>query len=255
MRVAVGGLTIAFLCAGSVLAGPITDKLAATPYWYNGDPDGFSSFLSEVNGQLGSANVYDDFNAGPGGVTISGVFSNDLFTPGSAAISQAEWEIRSGVSSGHGGALIASGTDAAQVIDTGTQANGGSGNEEVFTIEVSGLDVSLDPGTYWLTVAPVFAADDTTSGAYMFTTAGANAIGSPQAQDGNSFESDQFGDNFTATASVFGGGDPADGDSGNNIDLSEGVSATPEPATAALIVGSALFLALRKRRVDTTEQR
>src|SRR5579863_8264698 len=99
-------LTLLF-CAIPMLAGTITGDLTTTPYWYNGDPDSFGSFLSERNGQFGDANVYDDFNVGPGGVIIDGVFSNDFFTPGSAAITQAEWEIRSGVSAGNGGSIVA----------------------------------------------------------------------------------------------------------------------------------------------------
>lgn len=232
-------LAIALLCGGPVFAATITSNLTTTPYWYNGDPDGFYEFLSEVNGGLGTANAYDDFNVLAGGVTVGAVFSNDIVFSGSAAVTQAEWEIRSGVSSSDGGTVVAEGTSAVNEIDTGTQVDG----DELYTFEVTGLEVPLTAGTYWLSVAPVFAADDDSSGAFVVTTAGANGIGSPQAQDGNSIESDTFGDNFAPAIEVAGEGDPMDG---HQIDLSEGIEpvTTPEPRTGVLIVSSFLLLGL-----------
>jgi hypothetical protein len=68
-------------------------------------------------------------------------------------------------------------------------------------------------------------------------------VGSPKAQDGNSFWNDPgFGDDFVAAVSVTGA-DPADG---NNIDFSMGVDGVattiPEPGTAALGAGALLLL-------------
>jgi hypothetical protein len=239
------------LCSLPMFASGVASQLSDTPYWYNGDPDGYSDLVNAVNG--GSpGNVYDDFVVGTGGITVLGVFSNDVIIsqfgvaePG--IITQAQWAIRSGVSTGNGGTIVASGTNAATQTDT--HLSGDQFDQTAYTIEVTGLDVTLAPGTYWLTVAPVFT--DRTSLSYLSTTAGTNGIGTPTAQDGDSlFNSAFFSINF-GTAISQTGGDPGDG---NKVDFSEGVeigTSTPEPATAALCWIAACLLssraALRRR--------
>lgn len=54
-----------------------------------------------------------------------------------------------------------------------------------FTIMVSGLQITLGPGTYWLTVAPRLFGPVSTS--YVPVTGGLNAVGSPPGNDGDSF--------------------------------------------------------------------
>jgi uncharacterized protein (TIGR03437 family) len=81
-------------------------------------------------------------------------------------VTQASWEIRTGMSAGAPGTVVASGIDAAtQTLDplTGT-----------YRIQVNGLQVRLGAGTYWLSVSPV----GLTSGqSYVGATLGANAVG------------------------------------------------------------------------------
>ncbi len=208
---------------------------ADTVYWYNGDFDGNSGLVSEVGG-VGDAFTYDDFNVGVGGVTLTGLFAND-FT--SVTITQASWEIRSGMSSGNGGTLIASGTSSAIVTDTGTSDFG----LELENVLVSGLNISLSEGTYWLGIAPLLGSN---SESFVATTSGLNAVGSPMAQDGNAFlNGATFGANFE-TASDF----IPDGDSPNGPDFSEGVmtSSTPEPSTGILVGGAAILAGIFRFR-------
>ena len=114
--------------------------------WYNGDCSigGWSNWY--VSGQQ-FLRTYDDFIVPDRGWTIAGLFSNNTMSPSS--VTQAAWEIRSGVSAGNGGAVVASGVGTATLTQVPPGANSGS----VFRVEVNGLSVQLPPGRYWLNVA------------------------------------------------------------------------------------------------------
>lgn len=150
--------------------------------WFNGDPvDQFAAgLLNGINSIYPVENVYEDFIVPTGGWTVAGVFSYDElnYSPGT----QAEWEIRSGLSSGNGGTLIASGTDTATYTSTGLSGSGYT----IYKVEVDNLDVPLTAGKYWLTVAPV-ACGSTCVSAVSYTT-GANAIGNPPGNDLDNFQ-------------------------------------------------------------------
>jgi hypothetical protein len=201
----------------------------AATLWYNGDFNGDDALANERNTTINQANVYDDFIVPVGQTwTVTSVFSNDLTDISST---QAFWEIRSGVSSGNGGTVIASGTDSDTLTATGRS---GAGYNE-FTVLVSGLNVVLGPGTYWLTVSPI---DSGSGRSFNSTTSGANSIGLPAGNDDNSFfDSTFFGAAFA----------PASNQVGFPADFSMGVvgtaagSTVPEPATL-LMLGSALVL-------------
>ncbi|HWC98580.1 MAG TPA: PEP-CTERM sorting domain-containing protein [Candidatus Sulfopaludibacter sp.] len=206
--------------------------------WYNGDPNLEDGLRQDVNG-MSPGLTYDNFVVGPGGVDVSGLFSDDFMN---ASISQAYWEIRSGVSAGDGGVVVASGTSPALQMDLGLIAFG----FEVYRIEVDGLSIHLPPGTYWMTVAPDLSG--TTASSFVTTTSGTNGIGNPQAQDGNSyFNSSFYGADF-ALPSDFIATQTSDG---GHLDFSEGVlglaSPVPEPGTIGLALGG-LLLVLGKRR-------
>ena len=175
-KVCAAALAILLQCAGDRSA-------AAGTLWYNGDFDDNNAIVNGVDTAIGAgsqAYVYDDFHVPVGQIwLVEGVFSNDLldFSPTSAY-----WEIRSGVSAGDGGNLIAFGTGAADTLATGRS---GFGYDES-TVTVSGLSVALGAGTYWLTVAPIGSTPgEGTSD--VTTTSGANAIGTPPGNDGNAF--------------------------------------------------------------------
>jgi hypothetical protein len=198
---------------------------AGTVGWYNGDFNGNNGLANGINnGSWSQANTYDDFVVPAGGWLVTGVFSNDLMS--FTGTTQAYWEIRSGVSAGNGGTLVASGTDTATQTATGRS---GFGYTE-YTVEVDGLSLFLAPGTYWLTVAPVGPGS---GNSYVSTTSGANAIGNPPGNDDNSFfNSSTFGANFTPASNYVGA--PAD--------FSEGVlTGAPEPGTLGMMFGAGLL--------------
>jgi hypothetical protein len=204
-------------------------------YWYNGDFNQVNGLSSEYNTVVSAANTYDDFTVGAGGVTINGVYSNELLTAGFIN-GGAEWEIRSGVSAGNPGTLVAGGSIApATYTPNGQNGFGLIGN----WIQVTGLNVNLAPGTYYLSVA---AADSGSGRAFNSTTSGAGCVGTPCGNNGNSwFNSAFFGVTFGAASDQLGTS-PAD--------FSMGVIAIPEPATIALVTCGlgALLIAVRRRR-------
>ena len=169
--------------------------------WYNGDFNGVNGLANGENwdGTGEYARVYDDFNVPSGGWTVGGVFSDNL---SSTNITGAYWEIRQGVSEGNGGTLIASGLTMTPIV-TPTGRSGFGFTE--YMVEVTGLNVSLSQGTYWLTVSPV---GDASGPSYDSTTSGANCVGTPCGNDANAFwDSNLFGVIFTSTSN---GGVPGD---------------------------------------------
>ena len=81
----------------------------------------------------------------------------------------AYWEIRSGLTAGNGGTLLASGDGTDTTTNTGQTFTGIPGlSIPVYTNEVNGLSVTLGPGTYWLAVAP----DVSNQNSYIVTTSG-----------------------------------------------------------------------------------
>jgi hypothetical protein len=201
-------------------------------YWYNGDFNGVNGLANEQNTVVSQAGVYDDFIVSGGNLHVTAVFSDNLL---STNVTGASWEIRSGVSEGNGGTLVASGTGTPTVTATGRS---GFGFTE-FMVEMSGINVTLAPGTYWLNVTPT---GDGSGRSFNSTTSGLNAVGQPPGNDMNAFfNSTFFGANFTSTANE-----------SQPYDFSNGVigSIVPEPATIALLTcgAGALLIAVRRRR-------
>src|SRR4051794_16749528 len=87
--------------------------------WYNGDlQTGGGGAVNEETTNGGSFNIYDNFDVtAPGGWTIDTVWSSDSmqFT----GVTQASWSIRTGMSVGNGGTVVASGVGAATQTPTG----------------------------------------------------------------------------------------------------------------------------------------
>ena len=242
------GLAMAAIC----LWASAGEARADSTLWYNGDYDGFSGAYNAVVPSASSyALVYDDFIVPVGQTwTIHSVFSNDQmnFTPSTLF---AHWAIRSGVTGGDGGGgtLLAFGTDSATQVPTA--------NVDVseYTVAVSGLNVTLGPGTYWLTVDPVGGSLDDLS--YMSTTSGTNAIGMPPGNDGNSYLAGSywvsvFGSNFVPAGDLI-----QDPNNNGQADFSMGVTgvamaSVPEPSTLVLgLLGTLTVFGtarLRRRR-------
>src|SRR5215471_3114472 len=118
--------------------------------WYNGNCQsgipGQSAWYSSLQ-QFGR--TYDDFVVPTGGWMIAGVFAHSAMSI--AGVTEAVWEIRSGVSVGNGGIVVASGRGAATQTLMFTYPDG----EKVYRIQVDGLSVQLAAGTYWLSVSPI----------------------------------------------------------------------------------------------------
>jgi hypothetical protein len=101
----------------------------------------------------------------------------------------ADWSIRSGISSDGIGNLIASGSSLANVTATGRTA----GTAREYTFSVSGLNIALDPGSYFLSVTPSSLNTGSRSmfDTYASPTNGLDAFNA--SGNGNSFTYNDFG--------------------------------------------------------------
>ena len=174
--------------------------------WYNGDFNGVNGLANEKNTTIAQASVYDNFTVtAAGGWDITDVFSDNLL---STNVTGATWEIRSGVSSGNGGTLVASGSTATPTV-TATGRSGFGFTE--YQVKVSGLTVHLPQlpagQFYWLNVTPI---GDGTGRSFDSSTSGLNAVGTPPGNDQNAFwDSTDFGAVFLPTSDPIVG-QPAD---------------------------------------------
>ena len=165
--------------------------------WYNGDANGVNGLANEQNTTVAQAAVYDNFTVtAAGGWDITDVFSDNLM---STNVTGATWEIRSGVSEGVGGTLVASGSTATPTVTATGRTFFGFIE---YQVKVSGLTVhlpQLGAGLfYWLNVTPT---GDTTGRSFDSSTSGLNAVGTPPGNDQNAFfNSTYFGAYFTSTA-------------------------------------------------------
>jgi len=173
-----------------------TPARAAT-LWYNGDPDGQgyrqNQFLLPIT-RWGNGSILDDFTVPSTNVgwQIDTLWSYSLLDP-TSFFSQVSWKIQtvgfSPIFSMLLGTTVASGNSPATITPTTFQVS----NRPVFRISVSGLDIHLDPGTYWLSIVPTYRSDSFPFGmlnlwsSYIVTTRGANAVGTPPGNNGNSY--------------------------------------------------------------------
>ncbi len=192
--------------------------LVASPLWadvvlfYGGDFDpnnpNANGLANENDAIVGGipygAATYENFVISTYNTTVSGLFTNNLsqLNPTSAY-----WEIRSGVSEGNGGTLIASGTGSGDSFAQTPTGRSGFGFTEYNDLVGCGtnwpnctpLPVTLPPGTYWFAVVPNAPNQDGRS--YNSNTFGLNSIGT-QYSNQQYFNSSFFGANFTNADNV-----------------------------------------------------
>jgi hypothetical protein len=151
-------------------------------FWYSNSLSNEND--SSVYGDPYGSAVYQNFVI-PARQTwnVSALFSNDIMT---LSPTSAYWEIRSGISEGNGGNLLASGA--------GYDSYHVKGAYNEYTNTASSLDLMLAPGMYWFAVVPEAPGQQGRS--YNTNTFGLNSVGT-EVSDEQYFNSPYFGYNFT----------------------------------------------------------
>jgi len=201
--------------------------------WFNGSFNNVNGLASERNTLVSDARTYDNFSLLSGYNQVTGLLGQFYLTS-DLVNAPVYWEIRQGAAPGAGGTLIASGTQGGA---TYTAIGSGFG----FTIYEIRMKlnnpVTLESNTvYWMTMAPV---GNGSGRAFVCTTNGAGAIGSPIGGDDGLFDSAYFSVSWGAARDFVGVG---------QANFAYGVQAIPEPASMlALGAGLAGLLGLRRR--------
>lgn len=225
-------LAVAPASAGVLFYGGDFNPSSANP-----TPD---ALANEQDLLVSQSAVYTPFVVGGSGWDVTGLFTDNIM---SITALSAYWEIRSGVSEGNGGTLLFSGTSTPTVTDTGLSG----WDYEDYQVEVTGLNIYLSPGDYWLSVVPICLDSNNSACAnrsFNANTDGTNAIGTPEPLDLSYFNSSYFSDDFVNALGY--GADLIEFSSGV---LGDPAGAVPEPGSMALIGGGLLLLAgIRRRR-------
>ncbi len=204
---------------------------ASTCYFYGGDLDlndpNQNGLANEndaiVGGNPYGAATYQNFVVSGSSISVSGLFTNNLsgLNPSSAY-----WELRSGVSEGNGGTLIASGTASGANFSQTATGRSDFGYTEYEDL-AGGMSVNLAPGTYWFAVVPQDPSNANRS--FNSNTDGLNSVGT-QISNQQYFNSAFFGANFTNA-----------NNEGVFPTFSSGVCEAPMPEPSSLIMlGSGL---------------
>jgi hypothetical protein len=152
---------------------------------------------------------------------VTGLFTNNLSSygvldQGTLPTAVASWSINEEVIAGSPGVVVDSGTSPATSTATGRSAF----ELTEYTVQVTGLSVTLGPGTYWLSVVPICtnSADSYCDGLFFtsdveyLNTTPVNAYGPAEPLDESYFDSPIFGASFEPVWGPLGaaGGDGGD---------------------------------------------
>jgi hypothetical protein len=166
--------------------------------YYSGDfnpADGNANALAnEDDAVVSSAHVYTPVKPGLAW-SVSGLLINTLsgLTP-----TNATWEIRTGVSQGNGGTLVASGSGAVTQTATGRSAFGLTEYTDFVTL--SPAVILAANTTYWINVTPVCAAcANRAFESNVPPATAANHVGPANIVNNSFFNSNFFGANFDNT--------------------------------------------------------
>ncbi len=200
--------------------------------WYGGDTD-FVTAIQSGYGFGQDSNLYDDFRVGAGGIVVTHLFGNfTVIDPDPFTVGDVEYEIRSGMSAGNGGSLLAQGVIGASQIDRGRW-----NQHNLYEITTDLLNISLAPGTYWMSIAPL-----SSQRTFIVTTGGEDGIGSPLG-NGNAFwNAPWYPAHFAAVEDVLG--------HERNWDFSYGVigKPIPEPMCAFVLISGGVVVATKAFR-------
>jgi hypothetical protein len=159
----------------------------------------------------------------PAGQTwdVTGLFTNNLASygvldQGTEPTSVAYWSINEEVFAGSAGTVVNSGTSPATSTPTGRAAFGFT----EYTVQVTGLSVTLTAGTYWMIVVPICTnlANPYCEGLFFesdveyINTTPTNAYGPAEPVDASFFDSPFFGLSFDPTNGPLGAGGGLGGD-------------------------------------------
>lgn len=228
----------------------------AETLWYNGDYDGRTSVSNYYFSDTWRRAGYDDFNVPAGGWTVNKAWANVFFEAGGGLtpVMQAQWEIRSGVSSGNGGTLVASGINNATLsyISSVGDPNDPSWQHIEYLLEVAGLDVPLSAGNYWLNVRPVMLGEN--DGWWLGSTSGQNAVGTPPGNNDsayvagyNAYPWGPSSTNFQPMSDLYTWG-TVDFSMGLGRNDTNGSTVVPEPSTLLTLMLGMFGLPFLKRK-------
>ena len=222
-------LTGLFLVLASVVALHAQQTPAGNVGWYNGDcPSGIPGYSNWYTANQRFSRTYDDFVVPSGGWTVTGVFSINAMSVD--RVTAAVWEIRTGVSTGNSGTVVASGMSPAAQTLLFTWPDG----ERMYRVQVDGLRARLAAGTYWLSVAPVVPYGNN-SQSFVCGTSGKNAVGTPQGNNSNALFYSLVipGNNFVDV--VKSGGAGISGDFSQGVTIAGGSQSPAVPVISAVV--------------------
>jgi hypothetical protein len=188
--------------------GDFLDDPLYPPFLPNGLSNGTTEF---VPGTPYGAATWVPFTV-PEGQTwdVTGLFTNNLASygvldQGTEPLAVAYWSINEEVFAGNAGTVVAGGyASPATSTATGRSAFG----LDEYTVQVTGLSVTLTSGSYWMTVVPICTntADPYCEGLFFLSdveyinTTPTNAYGPAEPVDSSFFDSSYFGLSFDPTA-------------------------------------------------------